>query len=294
MKFGHVETDKIDELDLRLPSDHPDNENILPGTKTNDPKVYVGCAKWGRDEWVGKIYPKGTKSSDYLKNYVNHFNSIELNGTFYQTRKNNILSWGKIPAREFKFCPKFSRRISHIKRLKESEENTEWFFDSVSAFGDTLGLPFLQMPDNFAPKYIERLQEFITSVKSGIPYALELRHTEWFTDDEVSSQLYNFLEKQKVTLVITDTAGRRDCVHQRLTTDRAFVRFIGYDLHPSDYVRMDEWAERIKTWIDKGLKEAYFFLHQENEANTVITADYMVEKLNEVCGLNLARPQFLN
>jgi len=45
------------------------------------PQIYVGCAKWGRKDWVGKIYPEGIKESDFLKLYGKHFNSIELNAT---------------------------------------------------------------------------------------------------------------------------------------------------------------------------------------------------------------------
>jgi uncharacterized protein YecE (DUF72 family) len=149
------------------------------------------------------------------------------------------------------------------------------------------------MPDNFAPKYMDRLFGYQDKMPKAIPIALELRHTDWFNDPEVASKLYANLEKNNVTLVITDTAGRRDCLHQRLTTSKVFIRFIGYDLHESDYSRMDEWALRIKDWMSKGIEEVYFFLHQENEKNTVVNASYMVQKLNEVCGLQLKEPVFV-
>lgn len=293
MKFGHVETSELDQLDLSLPADHPGNGPFLAGGRVKDPGVYVGCAKWGRDEWVGLIYPKGTKSGNYLENYVNHFNGIELNGTFYQLRRSNVESWAAVPTDTFKYCPKFSRRISHIKRLKEVEENTAYFMDAMGLFGGTLGLPFLQMPDNFAPKFADRLYDYLDALPDSPPIALELRHTDWFNDPEVAAQLYANLEKNNVTLIITDTAGRRDCVHQRLTSRKAFVRFIGYDLHETDYQRMDEWADRIRTWLDGGIEEVYFFLHQENEKNTVVNAAYMARKLNEVCGLQIKEPEFI-
>ena len=294
MKFGHVETNELDKLDLSLPKDPVDNSKVLGGKKTKHPKVYIGCGKWGRDEWVGMIYPKGTKSGDYLKNYINHFNSIELNGTFYQTRKGNIESWASLPDGDFKFCPKFSRRISHIKRLKTDDDSKSWYIDSISAFGETLGLPFLQMPDNFAPKYLDRLKEFVETPPNNLPYALELRHEEWFSDKEVQEELFPFLQKNNITLVITDTAGRRDCIHQRLTTKQIFVRFNGYDLHPSDYQRLDDWVERLSDWFDQGLEEAYFFMHQKDERNTIMCADYMVKKMNEKLGLSLRAPQFVD
>jgi len=293
MKFGHVETDQLDNIDLTLPENAPENIGVLGGKKAKKSQVYVGCAKWGRDEWVGVIYPEETKSKDFLSNYVNHFNSIELNATFYNARKSNVEKWATVPHGDFKFCPKFPRRISHIKRLKESEESTGWFFNTVSAFNDTLGLPFLQMPDNFAPKYFDRLRLYIESAPREIPFALELRHIDWFEDNKVFWDLGKLLEDNNVTLVIMDSAGRRDCIHQRLTTKSIFIRFVGYDLHPTDNLRMDEWAMKINDWINAGLENVYFFLHQEDEKNTIFSADYMIHKLNEVCNLQLKAPAFL-
>lgn len=293
MKFGHVETNELDKIDLSMPKDASQNSKVLGGKKASKTNVYVGCAKWGRDEWVGMIYPEGTKSADFLSNYVNHFNSIELNSTFYNARKSNIEKWATVPQGDFKFCPKFPRRISHIKRLKESEESTGWFFNTVSVFDQTLGMPFLQMPDNFAPKYFDRLKSYIESTPKDVSFALELRHIDWFAEESVFSDLGKLLEDNNVTLIILDSAGRRDCVHQRLTNKSIFIRFVGYDLHPTDNIRMDGWANKIKDWIDMGLENVYFFLHQENEKNTVLSADYMIKKLNEVCGLELKAPSFL-
>lgn len=294
MKFGHVETDQLGNLDLQLPEDSPNNKSLLGGKRSDKVSVYIGCAKWGRKEWVGLIYPEGTKATDFLANYVNHFNGIEVNATFYNAKKSSMESWAKIPTGDFKFCAKFPQRISHIKRLKESEESTSWFFDSVATFGPYLGLPFLQMPDNFAPKYFDRLKDYIEASKGKIPYAVELRHPDWFSDSQVFEDTSRLLEENNVTFVITDTAGRRDCVHQRLTTRSAFIRFNGYELHTTDNSRMDEWAEKIREWIDIGLEEVYFFLHQQEEKNTILSAEYMVKKINEVCGMNLVAPKFLN
>jgi uncharacterized protein YecE (DUF72 family) len=96
-----------------------------------------------------------------------------------------------------------------------------------------------------------------------------------------------------MSAVITDVAGRRDCVHQRLTSDKVFIRFNGYGWHPSDFSRMDEWVDRIAFWFDNGISEVYFFAHQQDEMQTPATADYFLEKFEAKTGMPVKRPQFL-
>ncbi len=294
MKFGKLDGSALDDLQLNLPEDHPDTKKTLAMAKSDrDLKVYAGCAKWGRKEWVGLIYPEKTKDKQFLENYVNHFNSIELNSTFYGTRKVIVENWAAMAPPGFKFCPKFFRSISHYKRLKGAEEVTEAFLYIMDSFGDNLGTSFLQLPDNFTPKKFTDLEAYIVSLPRDIPIAVELRHGDWFTDPSVSNDLFTMLQENNKSLVITDTAGRRDCVHQRLTVDEAFIRFNGYNLHPSDYTRIDSWVERIKDWIDQGLKTVYFFAHQEDEIHTPVTCDYFIKGINQACSLNIPRPNFI-
>ena len=94
--------------------------------------------------------------------------------------------------------------------------------------------------------------------------------------------------------VITDTAGRRDAAHMRLTIPKAFIRYVGNSLHPTDYTRIDVWINRMKYWLDHGLQELYFFMHMHDEATSPELTVYLVNKMNAVCGLNLMKPTFLD
>ena len=115
--------------------------------KTVKPQVFVGCAKWGRKEWVGRIYPEGTKDKEFLQNYVDHFNAIELNATHYRLQKSEVIQGWKEKAKPgFHFCPKFHQKITHIHRLKEAEDWTDAFLNSVGGLGENLGVCFLQLP----------------------------------------------------------------------------------------------------------------------------------------------------
>lgn len=91
-------------------------------------------------------------------------------------------------------------------------------------------------------------------------------------------------------MVITDAAGRRDCVHQRLTTPHAFIRFVGNSLHPTDYQRVDDWVKRIKQWLDEGLQSVQFYMHQHEEFYSPELCVYLIKALNKECNLNLTVP----
>lgn len=94
--------------------------------------------------------------------------------------------------------------------------------------------------------------------------------------------------------MITDTAGRRDCVHMDLTNKHAFVRFVGNDLHETDYTRINYWVSRIGGWLDTGLEELNFFMHQQDEKNTPVLLTYFIEKLNSNYSLDIKVPRLYN
>jgi len=293
MKFGKVSGQELDELDFSLPADHPSTTSVLTKAKGNT-RIYIGCAKWGRKEWVGLIYPEKTSDKDFLANYVNHFNGIELNGTFYGTKKTNIIKWAEYGVDGFKFCPKFTQLISHKKRLKDAGQITDYYLDAIDQFGAYLGKAFLQLPDNLGPKRFEDLKNYIEYLPKDAPVAVELRHKDWFADSSALEETISLLRENNKGFVITDVGGRRDCLHMALTTPYVFVRFNGYDKHPTDYSRMDEWVVRLKEWMDHGIEEIYFFLHQEDETHTPHTSAYFTQKMNQICGLNLPLPKFIS
>lgn len=300
MDFGKVSEDLLPDLDFTLAPDPELTKQVLKNS-SNDVsllRAYVGCAKWGRKEWVGMIYPPKTKEACFLDEYVKHFNSIELNAVFYMMPKTDqIRSWKEKAQKEradFKFFPKVTRSISHIKRLKSAEEDTNTYLQRISEFGDTLGPCFLQLSDNFGPKNLEILRSYLEQLPKDFHVFVEVRHPDWFADTNARKEFFLVLQQLNKGAVITDASGRRDCVHMELPTPHAFIRFVGNGLHPTDYQRIDEWVCRLKSWNDQGLKSVYFFLHQHDEKDTPVLADYTIGKMNEVLGTRLPRVHFLN
>jgi len=105
--------------------------------------------------------------------------------------------------------------------------------------------------------------------------------------------LLSYLRDNNMGAVITDTAGRRDCAHMYLTIPKAFIRFVGNSLHPTDFTRIDDWVKRLKYWLNNGLKELFFFVHMHDEATSPELALYLVDRINKECNLELKKPQFI-
>ena len=292
MEFGRVASNKLKSIKLDLPKDAPATKRILAQKRRKKKlKVYVGCAKWGRKDWVGTLYPKGTKEKDFFKYYAQQFNSIEFNAAFYRLPDaNQIVEWKKNSPKDFLFCPKFSDQITHLRRLKNVEKETLNFVETMSGLGSKLGPIFLMPHPQMGLKRMDTILEFLKSLPKDLKIFLELRHPEWFEEDNLE-QIYEVCESLGVGAVITDTAGRRDCVHMRLSTPSVFIRFVGNGLHASDYTRIDAWVKRIKKWIKDGIEEIYFFMHQHDEIYSPILAKYLIEELNSKCKLSLKVPE---
>lgn len=295
MEFGRVSETELNSIHFSLPKEPAFNKQILPGKKNKNAKVYVGCAKWGRPEWVGKIYPEKTKEKDFLQHYVQHYNSIELNATHYKIYgPKGIQKWKeKAAGKDFLFCPKMYKGITHFGKLTGKDFITSEFLRGILAFEEQLGPMFVQVSDAYSPKRKEELFEFLASLPTDIQFFLEVRHPDWFKAP-ISEELFETLQSLKIGAVITDTAGRRDCAHMHLTLPKTFIRYVGNSLHPTDKTRIDAWVTRMKYWLSKGMEELYFFMHMHDEATSPELTVYLVDKMNAECGLSLIKPQFVN
>ncbi|MDT0690077.1 DUF72 domain-containing protein [Salegentibacter sp. F188] len=290
MKFGKV--DDPGKIDFKLPETHVQTKDILSQQEPHRFKdVRVGCAKWNKTD-LKKFYPRGTK--DELAYYSTQFNSIELNASFYRMfPEAQFEKWAEKAEEDFKFFPKIPRIISHVKRLNECEQLIDDVVTNMLPLKAKMGMVFLQMPDNFQPKFMERLEPFFKHWPKEIPLAAEFRHSDWHNEEKVADELNQILVKYNISNIITDSAGRRDLLHMRLTTDTAFIRYNGAN-HESDYTRLDDWLERLEEWHKKGLKNIYFFVHQNMEMASPLLSAYFIEKFNKKFGTELKIPKTLN
>jgi uncharacterized protein YecE (DUF72 family) len=135
------------------------------------------------------------------------------------------------------------------------------------------------------------LFNYLEAWPQDVPLAVEFRHEDWFADKRIGKRAFDLLEQMHISTVITDTAGRRDVIHQRLTTETVFIRFVGNLLHPTDYARIDEWVNRLQTWFASGLHRVFFIVHQPEENLCVDLAVYLAGQLNDKLRIEVVAPK---
>ncbi|TAE05699.1 MAG: DUF72 domain-containing protein [Bacteroidetes bacterium] len=293
MEFGKVSAEQLPQVVFDLPALPAHTQRLLASQQAPEkPVVYVGCPVWANKEWIGSWYPADTKEKDFLHQYAQQFNTIELNSTHYQIPHPSVVEhWrSKVPD-DFRFCPKFLQDISHtLLQMGEARAMTQLFCQTMQAFGECLGTSFLQLSPYFSPKERDMLLKFCDDLPVGYRLAVEFRQAQWFVGDNLP-KISEELASRGIGTVITDTAGRRDAVHLSLSSPTLMLRFVGNDLHTTDYTRIDAWVGKLQSLIAQGVQEIYFFAHEPDNTKAPDLACYVIEKLAQVCNIHLKMPK---
>lgn len=215
--------------------------------------LYAGTSGYSYKEWKGSFYPQKLPADEMLRHYATQLPAVEINNTFYRLPKASVVeTWAAQVPEDFRFVLKASRRITHFKRLRNTDEETEYMLRTFSGLGERLGVVLFQLPPNLK-KDVERLEDFLDDLPQGIRAAFEFRHNSWF-DDEV----YDRLRKSNLALCVADNEGAApgELVS---TADFGYLR-----LRRPNYEnpQLAGWVERIQ---DEKWKDAYVFFKHETE-----------------------------
>lgn len=148
-------------------------------------KLYAGTSGWAYPQWKPGFYPAKLASAKFLGYYSSRLNSVELNYTFRRFPTAKLLSgWIAATPADFKFAVKANQAITHIKRLKDSEEVTSRFLASLGPFREAgkLGPVLFQLPP-FLRCDLPRLKDFLAQLPRDTRAAFEFRHDSWFIDE---------------------------------------------------------------------------------------------------------------
>lgn len=267
--------------------------------KTVQLPFYLGCPVWNCDQWGGNVYPVGTKRSDWLNWYSRTFNTVEGNSTFYGLPKiETVTRWAEQVAKGFKFALKFPRVISHDLRLIDADSELARFIDTLKplAQADVLGPSFLQLPPDFAPKQFGDLEKFLHGLPKEYPWAVEVRHKEWFDSSDSEQRLDDLLRELKIDKVLFDSRPLYSLPpedeHEKVSQTRKpktphrttvtalhpFVRIVGRDKPEQVEQALKEWSTTITNWINQGLKPIVF-THAPDDAFAPALARMLFEQI---------------
>jgi uncharacterized protein YecE (DUF72 family) len=215
--------------------------------------LYVGTSGYSYKEWKGSFYPEKIPAKDMLRYYSERLSTVEINATFYRMPQPSMLeNWKEQVPGAFRFSLKASQRITHFKRLKETDEETKYFLETAAILGDQLGVILFQLPPNMK-KDLTRLETFLTQLPPHIPAAFEFRHPTWFDDD-----VLDLLRSQNRPLVVSDTDDL-PTTHIDKTADWGYLRLRRVNYSEENLV---EWAARIR---NQNWKETFLFFKHEDE-----------------------------
>jgi uncharacterized protein YecE (DUF72 family) len=227
--------------------------------------LYIGTSGYSYKEWKGTFYPKDLSEKQMLRYYGERFRTVEINNTFYRMPKPPVLeAWAAEVAADFKFVLKASQRITHMQRLKGSEESVAYLLKNVAVLKDRLGALLFQLPPNFK-KDVPRLEAFLALIPAETRAAFEFRHQTWF-DDEV----FALLRRHKAALCIAEAEDDLE-IPFVATADWGYLR-----LRQPDYTTADlkKWVKRVQ---DQDWKDAFVFFKHEDEGKAPELAKKFVE-----------------
>jgi len=227
-------------------------------------KLHVGTSGYSYKEWKGNFYPEDLPAKEMLSFYSRRLPSVEINNTFYRLPQPNMMeNWKEqVPAR-FRFSIKATQRITHIKRLKNSADETSYLLQTSSLLGERLGVVLFQLPPNMK-KDAARLKEFLNLLPAETRAAFEFRHESWF-DDET----FDLLRTKDCALVVSDTDEKP------LSEIISTARWGYFRLRRTSYDENDlaEWLKRVR---QQKWKDAFvFFKHEDEGVGPKLAAQFL-------------------
>jgi uncharacterized protein YecE (DUF72 family) len=240
--------------------------------------LYIGTSGYSYKDWRDIFYPKGLAQKNWLAHYASHFNTVEINATFYRHFRREIFErWRSNTPDDFKFTLKGPKPITHVNRLEDVDALLTTFVESAMGLGDKLSAMLWQMPPSYkreSPQIVDQLAGFLALLPKDVRQVMEFRHASWFDDS-----VYELLDQYGVGFCINDS--NRWPAREVHTGGFSYVRFHGPErLYASLYTveQMQAWAEKLAPRLAVGDVYAYFnndyagrALHNARELRALLT-----------------------
>jgi uncharacterized protein YecE (DUF72 family) len=218
-------------------------------------QLFAGTSGWAYPSWKPDFYPQKLAQKKFLSHYATQLNAVEVNFTFRQLVKESTLqNWLADTPSGFRFTIKAHQVITHIKRLKGTEDFLPRFLGTIEPLAavEKLGPVLFQLPPNLKAEQ-EVLRAFLRALPKRLPSAFEFRHTSWFTDET-----YAALKDHNAALCVAET-------EEMTTPEVATADFLYYRFRKPNYPPDERKAmiDRIQQHLSAGRDVFAYFKHEE-------------------------------
>src|SRR5829696_1921950 len=215
-------------------------------------RIHIGTSGWSYKHWRNIYYPAKLASSKWLPFYAQSFSSTEINGSFYRLpSQETVIKWMEQVPKNFVFCPKMSRYLTHMKKLNDPEEPLERFFGIFEPMKKRMGPVLIQLPPMLKFNY-DTADYFFSLLKKqyrGYQFVVEIRHTTWLEEDSLT-----LMPKYDIGFVISQSHNEFPYL-EAITAKNIYVRFHGpKELYASPYTdeMLNDFAKKFRRWVKEG------------------------------------------
>jgi uncharacterized protein YecE (DUF72 family) len=248
------------------------------------PKILLGTSGWMYKDWNAAFFPPDVKGTKQLPYYAQHFQTVEINATFYRMPAATVFTtWRKNTTTGFVFSVKLNQYLTHRKRLILDDESLPYlktFIRNASALKEKFGALLIQLPpgqkenkDRLA-KFLIEIQKQFSRRKYKPDIAIEFRHPSWFTEP-----VYSLLRRNRVALVIGHS--------KKFPSAKIFTAHFSYiRMHGPGVLFASKYSEKdIREWLNfmarqKNIKHFYVYFNNDYHANAIVNAQYLASLIN--------------
>lgn len=245
---------------------------------------YLGTPMWAMRPWAGTLYRKATAANRYLPEYASVFNTVEGNNTFYNLpNAETVARWRRDTPKNFHFCFKFPRGVTHDAKLHPDAANeAQRFFRLLEPLADRVEVLFLQLPPSFCAADLPRLEAFIPHLSKDFHYAVEVRHRDFFQNDDTERGFVDLLREHGLNYAMFDTGTlhaidsddpatveaqrKKPKMPQRriVTGQHPWLRYVGHPDVESNEANLSRMALEVSSWISEG-RTPIVFMHSPGD-----------------------------
>ena len=229
--------------------------------------VRIGTSGWQYQHWRGPFYPEGLPSSKMLNFYLQRFDTVEINYSFYRLPTAECFrQWRDATPPRFCFAVKASRFLTHYKKLKDPENALDNLLPRAVGLKQKLGPILFQLPPRW-PANPERLEALLAILPRKLRYAFEFRDPSWHVP-----QIYKILRRHNAAFCIYDLEGFQSPAE--ITADFTYIRLHGPGgKYQGSYSRdaLSAWAERISNWR-RGLRAVFVYFDNDQAGHAARNA----------------------